>query len=244
VIAAVTPLGTVRIAVWTVSHPFREAPHNVKVLAGAIPFLLLTLAFLLLTNELWTVATHLSTVEFVGTLSLFALLGFALFLFEAVRIEKAAEFRDWTAVRRAMRDDRNQPVPPIEALVDDCLANADSLGSNVPGWLAERLKAAAAADPADEEDIDREARAASQSSARLSVGQDRFYACEPMAPLPAIEEVTDLKFLERCNITFIVAFALSVQMLTVSVVMGAFFSHVWPPRGRPRNAGRLERHAG
>jgi hypothetical protein len=169
VIAAVTPLGTVRIAVWTVSHPFREAPHNVKVLAGAIPFLLLTLAFLLLTNELWTVATHLSTVEFVGTLSLFALLGFALFLFEAVRIEKAAEFRDWTAVRRAMRDDRNQPVPPIEALVDDCLANADSLGSNVPGWLAERLKAAAAADPADEEDIDREqelrpkARRASQS---------------------------------------------------------------------------------
>lgn len=208
---------------WAVGHPFREARQTTRVLAGAIPFLLLTLAFLLLTNELWIVSAHLSTAEFIGAISLFAFFGIVLFVFEAIRIERAAEFDQWTKVRRAMHLNREQPVAPIEALVEDCMAHANSLGPAAHAWLAARLTAAAAADPSDEPDIDREQKLLSADPSASQEEMIEFLRVSRWPELPEIEPFTDLHFPERLNITFLVAFALSVQVLAVGIVMGIFF---------------------
>ena len=112
-VAAATPLGAARILGWAVRHPFREARHNVRVLAGALPLLLLTLAFLLLTNELWVASTHLDTPELAATLGLFVVLGIAFLVVLAwARVDVAATFDDWTQVCACLGDGRpDQPDP-------------------------------------------------------------------------------------------------------------------------------------
>jgi hypothetical protein len=98
-VAAATPMGAARVFGWAVRHPFREARHNVRVLAGAFPLLLLTVAFLLLTDDLWIASTNLDTAELVATLGLFVVLGLAFLVALAwTRVDAAATFDDWTQV--------------------------------------------------------------------------------------------------------------------------------------------------
>jgi hypothetical protein len=111
VVTATTPIGSLRIARWALGHPFREMGENAKVAAGALPLLLLTVAFLFPTSELWDAATFLSIPELVGTVGLFAGLGVAFLLVLGwSRIGDIEPFANWEAVRTCLGDRHSDPA--------------------------------------------------------------------------------------------------------------------------------------
>jgi hypothetical protein len=114
-VAAATPVGAARVFGWAVRHPFREARHNVRVLAGAFPLLLLTVAFLLVSDDLWVASTNLDTPELVATLGLFVALGLAFLVALAwTRVDAAATFDDWTQVCACLGDGRGHQADPLK----------------------------------------------------------------------------------------------------------------------------------
>jgi hypothetical protein len=223
VVAATTPLGAVHVLLWALRHPFREARHTAMVLAGAIPFLLLTLAFLLLTNELWVVAPRLDNLRYFGTLGMFALLGLALFWFEALQMENAARFADWKAVRRAIRAPDIEPPASIDALVDDCLKQRDELATtDVRDWLVARMKALDGAD--DKTDPVRAGKLRAKEKRNVEEQLELLLVSEWKGLVPEdTKGVRKLGHLERWNLVMVVAYALSIQVLAVGVAMGMFF---------------------
>jgi hypothetical protein len=237
--AAATPLGAVRILWWAAGHPFREVRQNVRVLAGALPLLLLTIAFLLLTTELWVVATHLNSAEFVATLGLFVALGLAfLLVLASTRIADAADFADWDEVREFLGDRRPSqadPIDTLEILVNDCLDRAASFEQwdEVRRWLDERPRAHHDGEPEKVGAFDgflgsvgvpdrwlkvvfRRQRKTRQQLAQL---RDSDY----WDSLPDVKDVTKLKPRERANTTIVLVFGQGVQVVAVSLLMAAFF---------------------
>lgn len=217
VIAAATPLGALRIVVWAAGHPFREAAQNVKVLAGGLPLLLLTVGFLFLTSELWHVATYLSPPALAGAVGFFVVPGgFLLFVLARSHIAEAQRFADWNAVRACLGDRRPDPLAPLETLeaaVNECLDRAAKFNEwqDVRDWLDERKRRAAA------ENADRPNGATNGAALRLQRLRDE----SPWGELGNLA-VPDLGWRERWNITIVLLFGQAVQVLAVTLVMAAF----------------------
>jgi hypothetical protein len=238
--AAATPIGAVRILWWAAGHPFREARQNVRVLAGALPLLLLTVAFLLLTTELWVAATNLSGAELAATLGLFVALGLMFLLVLArTRIAESERFADWMEVREYLGDRRpegSDAVEALEELLSDCLDRAASFErwEEVRAWLDERTRPPQDVVASDEYGaldgllsslhvperwLERMFRR--QRKTRRQLAQLRTNAY--WDALGDVDDVERLNRRERWNITIVLVFGQGVQVLSVSLLMGSFF---------------------
>jgi len=201
--AAATPLGSIRILWWACGHPFRELRQNVKVIAGALPLLLLTLAFLLLTTEIWQVATNLNGTELAATLGLFVGLGLMFLVVLAwARVTEAADFEDWEKVREALGRTEVHTKDEIGAL-DGLLRSM-----KVP----DRKLARVFGSQRDTERRLEELRACEQ-----------LRDAEHRQKLGDIHKCCKLTARERWNITLVLVFGQAVQVLAVTLVMAAFF---------------------
>jgi hypothetical protein len=209
VIAAATPLGTLRVFAWAAGHPFREAARNIKVLAGAIPLLLLTVAFLFMTTEIWHVATFLTPEELGGAVGLFVLLG-ACFLFVLARshITEAQRFDGWKDVRACIRSRRADPLAALEAAVTECLDK----GASFEDWAAARKW------------LEERKQIAPPASGDATGPGALLKTLDEKTPWGALGdfEVPDLEWRERWNINIVLLFGQSVQVLAVTLVMAAF----------------------
>jgi hypothetical protein len=234
-LAAATPLGLWHITVWALGHPFREVRQTLLVIAGALPLLLLTIAFLFLTSELWDVATNLTRGELIGTLALFGALGLLLLLaMVPVRLQSVAELPSWKAVRRSLSGDPPpEPSAELDALVRECLERKDPFTSwdDVRRWYKDRPQPRPIVpEPGVLErtlgwlHVPRQVRDL-LFGRRRETFEDLVRLCaetrwgqlsEPPDPPP-------LSFRERANLTVVIVFGQGIQMLAVTLVMGAFF---------------------
>lgn len=212
VIAAAMPLGALKIFLWAAGHPFREMANNAKALAGALPLLLLTVAFLFMTTEIWHVATFLSAAELGAAVGLVVLLG-GCFLLVLARshIAEAQQFDDWKDVRAWLGPRRPNPMAPLEALetaIDECLDKAGSFEdwAEAKAWLVERKAKAGTAVVAGAD--------ATGLPKRLNdeIEWSGMGECKP----PRLE------WRESWNINTVTVFGQGVQVLAVAVVMALF----------------------
>jgi hypothetical protein len=201
-IAAATPVGALRIVWWAVGHPVREFNQNLRVLAGALPLLLLTLGVLFMTTEIWVVATNLSIGELLGTVGLFGGLGVSFLLMVTVtRIAEAASFKDWDEVRDCLDEHpqigkRNRPRRD-----DDYGALDQALGKLRTPEAARRS-------------VFRRQRDTHQHLRLLR---------ESKWPKLELEDVPDLEGPERWNIVLVALVGQGFQVLAVSLCLGLFF---------------------
>ena len=202
-VTAATPIGSLRIAAWALGHPFREMAENAKVAAGALPLLLLTVAFLFPTSELWDAATFLSIPELVGTVGLFAGLGAAFLLVLGwARIGDVETFADWEAVRACLADRHPDPKTMSETEVKAALHSAEALADQAA--VCEGVSALLAGNAAKHRLV-------------LLRGAVSWPEHGKVGDVPPLDEKA------RWNITVVLVFGQVVQVLAVTVVMGVFF---------------------
>jgi hypothetical protein len=222
-VAAATPWGLLLTARWAIAHPFRELRHNAKVVAGALPLLLLTVAFLFMTTEIWEVAAYLTVPELAGMVGMFVALGLCFLLVLArSRVSAAQCFVDWEHVYDAMAHERPEPIA-LDVLETTFVAALQAAPSwqgpqDAQTWLAElRHPSGCDDDPAEppprwwRKGVTERAKVLRRLRRRIR----ETGPCE-------IDEVRRLEPAEHWNITLVLLFGQIVQVAFVTVLMAAF----------------------
>ena len=96
VVYLVTSYGLIPITIWATRRLFDQVAGTVRLLARALPLLLLAITFLFINAEVWQTAGSLVGPLFVGTLALFTVIGA---LFAIVRLPREigqlSQFDSW-----------------------------------------------------------------------------------------------------------------------------------------------------
>lgn len=122
VIYLITSFGLLWILAWAGRHLLLQGASTGRLLARALPLLLLVVTFFFLTQETWQILGPLDTLDFLLVIALFGSIGLV-FLVTRVpgELEELNEFDRWTDVARLVHDTpaedlllptEGTPVPP------------------------------------------------------------------------------------------------------------------------------------